>query len=363
MSWAGSSRPALREPLDVAEHFVIEPQETHRVSSPKSDRPALAEGAGLALEPAVTLRCLAGVLVMVDANGEVKSIRPLRRTEYGAARREIAAPSRDPRTGAPPVCGRITRTASVSDNVFLPRRCTTPLRTHSVTLIAHKEATSRNEGREETSMNQIDYLWKAQPPTVKLFLIALSTVFIISLVRFVRLARILSRSSGERILPENIVNGKVDPDRLAAALLANQELCNSLIGACEGALADSDRANTGSALRILRTAENRFLYLWEQCQTEMGSIKRASLFCVLLSAAMVTYAAFPVLMGNCNNHNAGGYSCVVVTAVELSVTLAFGLLLSALLYMGSSSVERKLDHRKASWKYLCSLLRNGLSSE
>jgi hypothetical protein len=217
------------------------------------------------------------------------------------------------------------------------------------------------------SVRQLDYFWIAQPPTVKLFLIGLSTVFVIALVRFVRLARSLSRSSDTRFLPENILknilNGSADPDRLATAALQNQELCSSLIATCPNTLAGAENANTGRALHILRMAESRFVYLWEQCDAEARATKRASLLTLLLSSAMVTYSVYPVLNQSCNNNNTGGYGCLLETGLQLTVPLGFGLSLCALLYLGSSFFERRLAHRRTSWKYLSSLLRNGLSHE
>ena len=110
-------------------------------------------------------------------------------------------------------------------------------------------------------------------------------------------------------------------------------------------------------------AESRFLYLWEQCDAEVGATKRASLLTLLLSSAMVTYCVYPVINGSCNNNNTGGFGCLFEAALQLIVPLGFGLTLCASLYLAASVFERRLAHRKTSWKYHCSLLRNGLSNE
>jgi hypothetical protein len=190
----------------------------------------------------------------------------------------------------------------------------------------------------------------------------LFAVVLISVVRFVRLARRLSRYSGERILAENIVKGEADPDLLAASALASRVPSKTIPEKRANSESSTERASVEKALYILRVAESRFLYLWERCYADMESTKRASLLTLLLSFAMVTHGAYPIFYYGCyNDGKVTGYDCLFRTAEQLIVTLGFGLSLGAMLYLGSSFIERKLADRKTCWKYFCSRLKTELS--
>ena len=209
----------------------------------------------------------------------------------------------------------------------------------------------------------MDFLWIAQPPSVKLFLLGLLTAVIISLVRFVRLARRLSQYTGRPISPEDILKGDADPDLLAASALANRVPSETVPEKSVHPGASTDKASAEKALHILRAAETKFLYLWETCHADVASTRRASVFTCLLSIAMVAHGAYTVFEERCANNNNSGLYCLVPTAEQLVVTFAFGLFLCAMLYLGSSFFERKLAHRKACWNYFSSRLRNELTRE
>jgi len=212
-------------------------------------------------------------------------------------------------------------------------------------------------------MNRMGLLWFAQPLSVKLFLLGVFTVVIASIVRFVRLARRLSRYSGEQILPANILKGEADSDLIAESALARPVPCNIVLEKRAKSESSPDKTGAEKALNILRVAEIRFLYLWERCQAEVESTKRASLLTLLLSFAMVTHGAYPILHDACYVNNNIGYDCLFRVAQQLTVTLAFGLLLCAMLYLGSSFFERKLADRKICWQYFCSRLKNEMSRD
>lgn len=210
-------------------------------------------------------------------------------------------------------------------------------------------------------MNRMDLLWFAQPPSVKLFLLGLLAVAIISVVRFVRLARRLFRYSGDAILPENITRGSADPYLLAECALAKRTPCEMFLDT--SAHPGSFTANAERVFYILRAAETAFVYQSERCDADVGSTRSASLLTLLLSFAMVTHGAYTTLHDACNNNNSSGYGCVFRTCEQLIVTLAFGLLLCAMLYLCSSFFERKLADRKTCWKYFCSRLKDELSRD
>lgn len=211
-------------------------------------------------------------------------------------------------------------------------------------------------------MDATNSFWVMQPMSVRLFLLGLLGVIIISVARSGRLARRLYRYSGEPTSPENIVNGKADPDRLAASALAGRVLCRTGLDTRAISQPSMDRVGVGEVPYALRAAESKFSYLWEKCYSDMQSIKRASIFTFLLSLVMVAYGAFPTYSRFYNNSNRPGSLCLFLTAEQLFLLLALGWSSCATLYFASSFFERALAHRKASWKYFCESLRNELSA-
>jgi hypothetical protein len=123
-------------------------------------------------------------------------------------------------------------------------------------------------------VNWIDLLWFAQAPGGKLFLLGLCAVVIISVMRFSRLARRLSRTSGEGISTGNIVQGEADPDLLATSALAGRVPSESVPGEFAN-FGSTERPGAEVALHILRVAETKFLYLWEGCHADVESTKRS----------------------------------------------------------------------------------------
>lgn len=183
---------------------------------------------------------------------------------------------------------------------------------------------------------------------IKLFLFTMCVLALIATVRFARLALRLYRYTGNAVLPENIVNGKTDPNLLAAFALANRLLCKSMLPKCMNSEALADGAGKEKAMLMLRMAESRFSYLLETSSIDVESGKRASLLVLLLSVAMVGFAAF------------GPFLSWFEMAEHLVRLFAFGTLLGAVVYFMSSFFERLLSKRKICWEYFCSRLKNDL---
>jgi hypothetical protein len=208
------------------------------------------------------------------------------------------------------------------------------------------------------ALQQLDLSWGAQLTLVRLALLSQAALVLISLVRFVQSGRRLYRYSGERILPEHVLRAEADPDLLAAYALARRLPCKAVDKRANSEL-PRNPASTDKVLLILRAAESRFLYLWENCYADVESAKRASLLSFLLAVVMVTYAALPTFSRYVLNK--GAYP--LLAAEHLLVLFTLGCSCCTLLYLASSFFERKLVNRKICWKYFCSRLRDELSRE
>jgi hypothetical protein len=210
-------------------------------------------------------------------------------------------------------------------------------------------------------MHAIWVFWVLEPFSTKLFLLGMLAVGLISLVRFVRLARRFR--SRELVLPVTVVRGEADPDALAQSALECAAWCNAVSKSGTISELGTERADGGAILSVLRLAESRFLYLWERCYADVESTKRASLLTFLLSLATVAHGATSTYFGICEDSNLTQVVCLYQTLDQLLVTLALGLSLCAVLYLVSSFFERKLSDRRTCWKYFCSRLRAELSRE
>jgi len=203
-------------------------------------------------------------------------------------------------------------------------------------------------------MDATNSFWVMQPTSVRLLLLGLLGVAAISVVRSARLARRLYRYSGEPTSLESIVDGRADPDLVAASALAGQALCTTVLGARAVSQPPLDRAGVEGVHCVLRAAENKFSYLWEKCYSDVQSIKSASMFSFLLSLVMVAYGAFPTYSRFYNNSNRPGSLCLFLTVEQLFLLLALGWSCCVALYLAASFFERTLADRKTCWKYLCS---------
>lgn len=164
-------------------------------------------------------------------------------------------------------------------------------------------------------------------------------------------------------MPERIFRGEADPDLVARFALASRVLSKCAPEKFLRSESSVGQASEERVLRILRSAEIRFLYLWERCHVDVESTKRASLLALLASFLMVAYGAFPAYYSCFNNSKLPGSLCMFLTVEQLVSTLAFGLSLCVMLFLVSGSFERTLANRRARWMYFCAQLKNELSAQ
>jgi hypothetical protein len=212
-------------------------------------------------------------------------------------------------------------------------------------------------------MQTIGLSWNEQPSAARYFLFIQLALVFISAVRFVKSARRLYRYSGQRVLPEDVLNGKVDPVLLAACALAGRLQAETVLEKLASPRPDREGASAEQAHRILQAAKNRFLYFWERCYADVGSARRSSLLVFLLSLVMVVYNAFPIFLFNFNSANLLLTSNLFATVWRLFALLTYGLSCCTVLYFASSFFERTLADRRIRWNYFCSTVKDELSHE
>jgi len=162
------------------------------------------------------------------------------------------------------------------------------------------------------------------------------------------------------ILLDQVAEGAVAAN-LAEVSLAGALASNATMERRASTVPAKEVANGRSVLGALRSAENRFLYLWEGCSAEVVSVKRASLLGLLLSLGMVTLGAPKVYIEFANESHLAGPGALFSTLDQLLTTLGLGLLLCACIYSGASFLEHTLSDRRAQWKYFHSELESRLS--
>jgi hypothetical protein len=212
-------------------------------------------------------------------------------------------------------------------------------------------------------MRTLFRLWQEHSGAAKLIDLWLLAVVFVSVMRFVRLAWRFYRRSGGPILPEAVVRGAVDPDRLARSALANRLRYENIAQRRKDTESSAQTATGKQVFSTLRAAENTFLYFSERCCADVKSAKRASVLVLLLSLAIVSYGVYPAFDLWCAESHNTMSECLQLTALQQSYELGLGLLLCAMVYMVAGFFERVLADRRASWRFFCARLKNETSVE
>ena len=210
-------------------------------------------------------------------------------------------------------------------------------------------------------MGLMDLIWYGQQAKLKLFLLWILALFVSSVVRFVKLWWRIARHSGMRLSVDEIVRGNFEPDLLATIALAKPSPCDADLEKSTKFEGDGGDLGVERSLYLLRAADIRFLFLWERYYAVVRSSKWAGSLTCLLSLIMVIYGVFPTYSRYHNDTNLDGTTSFLLAAEQLTTTLAFGLFLAAILYVGASHFERLLMQRKACWNYFSSKMKNDLS--
>jgi hypothetical protein len=201
--------------------------------------------------------------------------------------------------------------------------------------------------------------WPAMPPTAKFLLLGIVAMFLLSTVRLGRLARRLYRRSGAAVADGTVLNGRANPDALADSAMAGQVFMNAYLeGSARPRLAEG--TSPQDVLSMLRSAETRFLYLWENCHTDLRSIRRACSSIALLTCVLVTYDAYPILFEHPGSYNVTAYEALLAEGKLLLDAASFGISACTTLYIVSARFERALGNRRTNWIYFCSRLTNEL---
>lgn len=206
------------------------------------------------------------------------------------------------------------------------------------------------------------YFWKVQPTYVRCILLVQLAVTVIAVVRSLKLAWRLYRRWNVPIVLEDAV-ATVLPNLIARSALANRVR----IGRADGKRGNSEcaaaAAGKDAVLFGLRMAEAEFSHDWEECWTDLGSIKRASVVTLLLTFVMITGGASTIFAESWQCYSCTGLTALHATVDQILGLLAFGLSVCTALYVVHGFFERLLTDRKARWTYFCAHLMNKLSRD
>lgn len=170
--------------------------------------------------------------------------------------------------------------------------------------------------------DRVNETWAVQPWHVRFFILYLSVVVCVLIVRSMRLTwRLYSFSKRQRISLRDIRDGIITPELFAESALANRVFCN--VPSDHDPETPSPVEAETAFLRMVQAAEDRFQYLWDVWS--------------------VTY----------NSANITGTQALIKTGFRLLDRLAHGLLVCTALYGTAILFEGALMRRRNSWRRIC----------
>lgn len=183
---------------------------------------------------------------------------------------------------------------------------------------------------------------------------------VLALIATVRLAKVALRLFRHRKLPQGIYEGTAAPLEIASFALSTPNLAYRL--ALNPPPSNVEDSSSRSRMQhMLHEADVRFSYLWEECVTDIRSIKNTAILLVLLSFLGVSFQTASALI-----HGPGmmdRLSFFVIAAFEIAAWLQVGLTVAATLFFLASLLERELRRRRTEWVYRCAGLRIRLDSD
>jgi len=171
----------------------------------------------------------------------------------------------------------------------------------------------------------------------------------------------LFRGVRRRIPIDRVLDGSVSADALARAALANRV---SREATSHERLAAS-RVDLDAALRTLRAADARFDYLWRRLASGVSSTRSLMRLTLIAAGLTTTYAFYPTWLyfhhDTANDPFISGVEALYRAGAWIVVRLLLGLAVAGVLCVVATVFERRLQHRLASWKYLCATASDALS--
>jgi hypothetical protein len=211
----------------------------------------------------------------------------------------------------------------------------------------------------EANMDEMLLRWAIEPWYMRVFLLYLFAAICILAVRSLRVAwRLGVFPRRNRISFQNVRDDAMNAKLLAESALSNRFFCK-LVTDSDIAVKSGDKK---ALLCTIQTARSRFLYLWELCCAEVGSIKRLLLLTLLLSSVVVL-GDIQMTFTDAFENRTTGVVALFMAIAELLRRFSLGLFVCTIFFAISGFLEGTLVRRRIHWNYLCTRWKNILTGD
>lgn len=154
---------------------------------------------------------------------------------------------------------------------------------------------------------------------------------------------------------DRLLDGSIDAEGLARAALANRVSRRPPSDARLTQLRADPRIDLDASARTVQAADARFDYLWHRSRAIVTTIRGLVVFTLIVSAFEAAYAFYPTW-----HYFYGGtitaFDALARAGEWILARLAFGLGVSAALWLVSIVFDAVLEYRLASWRYTRSIV-------
>lgn len=215
----------------------------------------------------------------------------------------------------------------------------------------------------------VELHWSIAPLSVRLFLVYVSLVVAMAIVRALMLTRRFFSARVRRISFDDLRGVPLSPESFAASAMANRVSYEAIArSSAEGQIpndASVDKATEAScekaALRNLNRADSAFRFAVQTCEIEIALIRELLWLTVLLSVLLVTFNMSAIWRFFYEGAKITGLSALVETIRILLDWLSFSLVACGVLYVIWSFLDGALRRRQACWQYFYSRAVSELS--
>ena len=199
----------------------------------------------------------------------------------------------------------------------------------------------------------IDLIWNIQPAHFRAFVIIAAVAVLVSMWRTYHLVTALYLPRSKPAGFQEKASTDCTSLQLAQRLLANTIAYNQL------ATVVSETGETRIA--VLEFVDLEFQRLWDECHAVTESIRRTSIFLLLLSSLIASYGAEPTYNDLHQGSRLNGFECITLTLFYISIRLAIGLSVCTLLFAIQGVFQRVLADRRRRCAYFTKKLKVELS--
>jgi hypothetical protein len=211
--------------------------------------------------------------------------------------------------------------------------------------------------------------WSIAPLSVRLFLVYVSLVVVMAIVRALTLMWRFFSVRARRMSFDDLRGVPLSPESFAASAMANRVRYEATAQSrAEGQ--NSDDANAEkvtrasyekAALRNLKRADSAFRFAAQTSEIEIALIRKLLWLTVLLSVLLVTFNTFVIWRFIYEDAKITGLSAFVETIRIFFGWLSFSFVVCVVLHVIWSFLDGVLRRRQACWQYFCSRAISELS--